>query len=148
MNGGAFVDAGFSAAEAEFDFGAALLEIDAEGDDGESFFGGALAPAFDFVFVEEELAGTLGIVVIDVALFIRLDMRADEEEFAGLEVGISVFEGHSAGIAQGFHLGAGQGQAGLEGLEDVVVPADATVGYDDFFTHGDGTLNGGLALSG
>ncbi len=82
----------------------------------------------DLATVEEKLAVAVGVVVGRVALRVLGDVEADEVDLALANVAEGALQGRLA-VAERLHLGAGQGEARLEAVEEVVlVPRAAVVG--------------------
>jgi len=127
LDGGAFVELFFAVADGEFELGAAFFEVDGEGDEGGAFFLGGVFEALDFAFVDEELAGAEGFVVVDGGgLFVVVDVEVVEPELAVFDAGEGVVHlGEAA--AEGFDLGAFEGDAALELGVDVVIVEGAAV---------------------
>src|SRR6184192_3672357 len=76
----------------------------------------------DLAAVKQELAHPLGSMVEAAALQIFRDIGVDEPELTAARIGVG-FGDRCLACAQRFHLGAGKGDAGLEGLADLVVEA-------------------------
>src|ERR1022692_161027 len=72
------------------------------------------------ILVHQQLPGTQGFMVEDVAVFVRTDVRVDQPEFAIFHQPVGVLEVSSSG-AHGFHFGSAQGDAGFELLQQKVV---------------------------
>jgi len=92
----------------------------------------------DLPLVHEQLALPQRIAVEEVALLVGADVQPDDEKLAVFDGAIAVLHVHRAG-AETLDLGARQGDAGLEGLDDVViVPGLAVLGdlLGSFLKHG------------
>ena len=75
-----------------------------------------LLNAFDLRAVPEQTPGALGLVVEVRAVNEGIDAQPDEEDLAVLHQRVGVGEADAA-VAQRLHLGAGQLDAGLEGVD-------------------------------
>ncbi len=84
--------------------------------------------------MEQELAGAQGFVVHGVAVGEGADVGVEEEALAVLEQAVGVLEVGFA-FADGFDLGAAEGDAALEAVGEEVVVAG-------------GAVEGGVALAG
>ena len=84
----------------------------------------------DLALVQEQLPRPAGLVVEAVGLQIFRDIGVVEPELAAALAGIGIGD-VAAPLAQRLHLGAGQRDAGLEGLADLIVEARPPVGGGD-----------------
>src|SRR5262249_48011074 len=112
-----------AAGKRQLELGAALLvEIELERHERHSL---ALAPPHELVdlaAVKEELAHALGCMVEAAALQIFRDIGVDQPDLAATRIGVGLRDRRLA-AAQRFNLRAGEREAGLEGLADLVVEA-------------------------
>ena len=115
-----------AAAEAELDFHSSAAEVSAQRDEGEPLGLGGLGQALHFALVYQELAITPWRVVVAVAVVVGRDVRPDEPELPLFHAGVCLHEGESTGATR-LHLGAAQGDARLDLLEDVEVVAGFAV---------------------
>ena len=120
--------------QGEFNFHSAVLEVHPGGDEGEALLLGLADELANFFFVDQQLAGAQGGMVEDVAVVVGSDVAVEQPEFAILEQPVGVFEVGLSG-ADRFDLGPGQGDSGLEFLQQEVV-----MGGDP--------VDGGIALAG
>ena len=74
----------------------------------------------DLVLVQQQLAPAPGVVVDVAAMAVRVDVDVVQPHLALLDAGVAVAQVGLA-LADALHLGAEQRDAGLEGLEHVVV---------------------------
>ena len=125
-DGGAFVVALFAAGDAEFELGAAVLEIDGQGNQrGAALFALGFEAA-EFAFVDEELS-LAERVVGDGGFFVGVDVAAVEDQFAAFDAGEGFGE-LAASQAEGFDLAAEQGQAAFDLGGDEIIVQGAAVG--------------------
>ena len=133
----AFVELGFAFADGEGDFDFAVFPVEGEGKEGVAFDGGQGEEFADFGFVEEEFAGGFGLVVLEVAVGVFVDVGVVEEDFVVIDASKGVGDLAFAG-AKCFDFGAVEDDASLEGVEDVEVAAGLGVGED--VGHGGGSV--------
>src|SRR6266446_3301938 len=120
-----------AAGERELDLGAALLvEIELERDERHALALDRARELVDLAPVEQELAGALGGMVEAAALQVFGDIGIDEPDLPAAGVGIG-FRDRRPAKAQRLHLGAGERDARLEGLADLVVETRLAVVGDD-----------------
>src|SRR5947209_7173995 len=116
--------------ESDLDFRpAALVEIDLQRHDGAALALDGADQHVDLALVQQQLARPLALVIEAVAGGVFGDVGIDQPGLAAIlrDVG---FGDRAAAAAQGFHLGAGQRDAGLHGLlDEVVVPRLAVLGH-------------------
>src|SRR5262245_66452791 len=104
-----------AARERKLELGAALLvEIKLERHQRHALALDGAYKLVDLAAVKKELAHALGRMVETAALQIFWDIGVDEPDLAAARIGVGFGYGRLAG-AQRFHLGAGKGDAGLEG---------------------------------
>jgi len=127
----ALVVEGSASSKRELHLGKPLPEVDRERDQRKALLLEATSQAVDLVPVEKELADAVRLVATEAAgVLVRADHRLEEVRFAvsDARVGIPQLE---VTIAQRLDLAAGEDEAGLEGLEDLVLVAStAVLGYD------------------
>src|SRR5487761_1182202 len=115
------------AGECELDLGPAVSEVDREGHEGERLLGNPTRQLVQLLAVEQELAGAVRFEPpIARGVLVRGDMCPDQPRLTAVDAGVSVLQGDVA-RPDGLHLRPGQGQPALEGLEDLVVVAGASV---------------------
>jgi len=90
--------------------------------------------AFDLLFVKEEFPRPQRIVIQSIRLGIRADMSIDKEDFAPLDITVTVPEAHLS-FPQGFDLRPKQGNPGLISLFDKVVMECLSVLTNHLFAH-------------
>ena len=117
----AFVELGFALAHRQRDFDLAVLPVERERHEGVALDGRQAEQFADFGFVQQEFAGGLGLVVLQVAVGVFVDVGVVEADLAIFDAGEGVADLAFAG-AQRLDLGAVQDDPGLEGLQDVIVP--------------------------
>ena len=135
--GGALVPLLLAFGEGELAFDAAVAEVEADGDEGEALLPGGGFELADLVLVQQELAGAQRVVVHGVAVGERADVGVEEEALAVLEQAVGVLEVGFA-LADGFDLGAAEGDAGLELVGEEVVEAGGAVEGGVTLACGDG----------
>jgi hypothetical protein len=117
----------------EFDFGKASLgKIDAEWDEREPLLLGLAEEFIDLLAVKEQLPGTEGFVIHEVAVTVRADVAMMEKGFAALHAGIAVLQVH-APVSDGFHLCALKHDARLEFFFDEIVMVGLAIRDHRFF---------------
>jgi len=126
----ALVHGMFTLAKAHFDFGEAVFEIDPQGDKRKSLFLDANRKPQYLAFVQQQPAPPFGIVVVNIALFIRIDMHADQIDLAVFHVTVTVLE-RNMPVAKRFDFRAPQFDAGFDTIKDMVIVMRSPVdGYD------------------
>jgi hypothetical protein len=104
--------------EAQLDLGPALVgEVEAERNQRQPLRPRPAEELVDLGPAEEELADALGLVVVAIALLERRDVGADQPCLVALDARVGVGQVDLAG-ADRLDLGAGQDEAGLDGLLD------------------------------
>src|ERR1051326_588916 len=83
----------------------------------------------DFLAMEQQLARSLGFVVRITAPFIGRDVHVDEEDLAIANDSVRVSNVGFA-VPERFHLSAGENDAGLPRIEDLVIKSRALVARD------------------
>src|SRR6266478_7886019 len=120
-----------AAGERKLELGAALLvEIKLERHERHSLALDRAHKLVDLAAVKQELAHALGRMVEAAALQVFRNVGVDEPDLAATRIGVGFGDGRLA-CAQRFHLGAGKGDAGLEGLADLVIEARLPILGDD-----------------
>src|SRR5215475_1541997 len=121
--GFAFVVQLLAAGERKLQLGAALLvEIELERHERHSLALDRAHELVDLTAVKEELAHALGRMVEAAALQVFRDIGVDQPNLAAARIGVGLRDRRLA-AAQRFNLRAGEREAGLEGLADLVVEA-------------------------
>jgi hypothetical protein len=90
--------------------------------------------AFNLLFVKEEFPRPQRIVIQPVRLGIRADMSINKEDFAPLDITVTIPEAHFS-LPQGFDLRPKQGNPGLVSLFDKVVMECLFVLTNHLFAH-------------
>src|SRR3954453_10296537 len=111
------------------------LEVQGERHHGQPLELGAAEEAADLPLLEQQPAHPLRLLVLAVAVAVRADVDADQEGLPVLEFDVAVLE-LLPPLARRLHLGAGQLDARLEGLQHLVVvprPLVARQGADGVF---------------
>ena len=112
----------FALAETDLHLDAAVLEIQADGDQRIAGLLDDAVETSDLLFVHEQLAHAHRVAVEDVALLIGRDVHAVDKDFALVDRAPAVLEVDPA-LTDGFDLGAEQLDACLVALFDkIVVP--------------------------
>ena len=124
--GGSLVPLLLAFGKGQFAFDAAVFEVELDGDQGVALLLGGDDELVDLAFVEEEFAGAEGVVVHRVAVGEGADVGVEEEGFAVFEEAVGVFEVGFA-FADGFDLGAAEGDAGFYAVGEEVVEAGGAV---------------------
>src|ERR1044072_1079079 len=120
-----------AARQREFDLGAALLvEIELERHERHSLALDRADQLVDLALMQQQLARALGRVIEAPGLQIFHDVRVDQPDLAAARIGIGLRDRRLAD-AQRFHLAAGQRDAGLELLADLVIETALAVLGDD-----------------
>jgi len=130
----AFVHGMFSLAKADFDFGEAVFEIDPQGDKCQAFFLDTDRQPQDLAFVQQQPAPPFRIVVVNIALFIGIDMHADQVNLAVFHVAVTVLE-RNMPVAQRLDFRAPQFDAGLDAIKDMIIVMRPPVYGYDFLAH-------------
>ncbi len=116
-------------AEPKLDFHAAVLEIQGEGNEGHAVLHNACVELHDLPLVHQKPARADRIFVKDVAVLIRAYMHAAHKKLAIFNRAEAVLQIDLPG-PNGFDLGPGQFDPGLEALKDkIVMKRFAIVGY-------------------
>src|SRR5262249_14104994 len=109
-----------AAGKRKLELGAALLvEIELERHERHSLALDRAHELVDLAAVQEELAHALGRMVEAAALQVFRDIGVDQPDLAAARIGVG-FRARRLPAAQGFTLRAGEREAGLEGLADLV----------------------------
>ena len=120
-----------AARERELELGAALLvEIELERNDRHALALDARGEPVDLPAMQQQFARPLRRVIEAAGLQVFGDVGVDEPHLAFARIGIGFADGRLA-LAQRLHLGAGQRDAGLERLADLIVEARLAVVGDD-----------------
>jgi len=128
-NGLALIVEGFAAGESDEEFGiAAGIKVEFEGDQGESLFLDPGQQAAGFPLVEQQRASAEGLMRGVGGLLVFRDVGSNQAWGLADESNIGLVEGDLA-LAGGLDLGAEQDDAGLDGLQDLVIKAGLFV-YD------------------
>lgn len=124
----AFIVVFFAAAESDFDFDEAIFEVEAQGNDGAPAGLDGLLPLTDFAFMEEEFARAVGVVVGGIAEGVLGDMGVVKDGTLLIDADEGVVDLGEA-LADGFDLGAAQGDACFEGVIDKIVTVCAGIAH-------------------
>src|SRR5439155_898223 len=122
-----------AARHAELDLRATAPKVWAKGHEGQSSLRGLTDEPGDLAPAQEELSVALRVVVGIAAVAVGADVAPDEPGLLVAHRRVGVLEGHLPGTER-FHLGAAQHEAGLDGLEDLVVVPGAPVRRDGAVT--------------
>src|SRR5438105_13074487 len=109
-----------AAGEADLDLRHAAFEVHAQWDDGEAALGHRAGPLLDLRAMHEQAARAGRLVVLVAAGVVGGEVRAIEPHLAVEGPGVG-FANVGATVADGLDLGAGEANAGLEALHDLVV---------------------------
>lgn len=143
----AFIELFFSFAEGDFDFDESFFEVEASGYEGTTATLEGLFPCTDLAFVKEEAAGAVGIVigVGTEVIFGDVGVVKDGDALFDADEGIADLR---VATADGFDLGPGEDDAGLEGFLDKIVPVDSFVTnlLVACFVLGSGSRHGGKEI--
>src|SRR5579862_4400295 len=118
------------AREPQLDLGHAVAKVEAERHQRVSALLNAGAQAHDLPLVQEQLPGPHRIVVLDVALLVRADVKVQQPRLAAVDPRERVAEDHVS-RPQRFHFRPGQRDPGLVRLLDPVLMPRAPVRRDD-----------------
>src|SRR5206468_2672103 len=116
-------------AQPDLQLGQAVREVHAERNEREASFLGLSDQSLDLVPVQQQLPSPDRVVAALLSLFIRGDMHPLEPHFAPLHPPVCLGQ-RAAAPAKGLHLRAGQHDAFLESLEDLVVVQCPAIGGD------------------
>jgi hypothetical protein len=141
--GGSLVPVLFALGEGYFALDAAVAEIKLHRDERVALLGRQSFKFLDLSFVQQELSGSQGLVVHGVAVGERADVGVEEETLTVLEEAVRVLEVGLA-FADGFDLGAAQGDAALKAVGEEVVEAGRAVVGSVALSGGDGIAVLGL----
>ena len=106
--------------QTDLQLGPGVFEVEGEGDQGVPVLLDLLVEPQDLPLVHQELPGTAGVLVEDIALLIGADVHAVDRQLPVLGDAVGVLQVHVA-QADGLDLGARQGDARLVLLLDEVV---------------------------
>src|SRR5271157_1910298 len=120
----------FALGQRDFDLGNAVAEINAQGNDGQTFRFGTARQFVDFTFMKQQLAVTKRFMIPGPAGHILGNVRVGEVSAAGLEVHVSVANVGLA-FAEGFDFRAVQHQSRFQLLKDMIVVGSGAVLGDD-----------------
>src|SRR3954453_10196899 len=109
-----------AARERELDLRAAVLPVHARRNEREALLADAAVQRVDLAAVEEELARPVGLVVGVAPLVVRRDRGAVQPELAVAHVRVRLHERRAA-LTQRLHLAAGEDDARLEAVEQLVL---------------------------
>ena len=140
----------FTFGKADLHLDEASLEIDAQRHDRVALFGSASREPVDLGAVQQKFPRAERILVENIALFVRTDVHAVDDDLPAVCPDKGLFDGALA-HAQGLHLGAGQLNAGFVGVLDKVIVVCFFVVCDQldrFFVHGRPSLLDKDALMG
>src|ERR1035438_1131056 len=116
----ALVILGFAFSHRQGDLDFPVLPVKRERQQGIAFNRCQTEELADFRFVQQQLTGRLGLMVLEVAVGVFVNVGV-------VEINLVIFDARKSiakltfASAQGLHLGAVQDNARLEGLEDMVV---------------------------
>ena len=117
-----------------FYLGAPVFEVHLDRHDGEWLGLGFVDETDQFVVMHEQFALTVGVVAAETdGVCPWRDVRLEEPQFAVIHSRVRLGD-LGVALTQGLHLRTGQHQAALEGLDDLVVVAGATIRGDHSVT--------------
>src|SRR5207247_1938953 len=116
-------------AQPDLQLGQAVREVHAERNEREASFLGLSDQSLDLFPVQQQLPSPDRVVAALLSLFIRGDVHPLEPHFAPLHPPVRLGQ-RAAAPPKGLHLRAGQHDAGLESLEDLVVVQCPAIGGD------------------
>src|SRR4051794_14739059 len=119
-----------AARDGDLDLRAPVLEVQGQRHDRQAALAGRLGEPQDLVPVQEQLALATGLVVRPRPLGVLRDVHALEPRLPVVDAGEPVDKGRPPG-AQGLDLGAGEHQAGLDDVLEVVVVPRLAVARDE-----------------
>lgn len=125
-DGSALVVLTLAAGQTELELGVAALEVEPECDDGEAALGRAPQQPADLAAMQEELSRAARVEVVAAGGVVGADVHVVDPGLVALDGDVGVSKVHPVG-ANRLDLGAGEDDAGVEGLEDVVVVARTAV---------------------
>src|SRR5215207_11564095 len=108
---------------------ARALEVEARRDQREALLARLTDQALDLALVHQQLARALRLMVLARRRRVRRDVDVVQPDLAALHLGVAVLELRLA-AAQRLDLGAGEHEAGLPLLEQVVAVRSLLVGRD------------------
>src|SRR4051794_26732333 len=118
---------------------AALVEVKLQRDQRHAFALDRAHQAVDLLFMQQQLARPLRLVIEAVGLQIFRDVGVDQPDLAALGIGVG-FRDRGLAVADRLDLGAGQRDAGLDRVVDRIVEPRLAILRDD--------LDGALLFSG
>jgi hypothetical protein len=124
-----FVDGRLASSHADFDFNAAVLPIEPEGDKRLALDRAGRKQFGNLRLVEEKLATTLWFVLRMTGAFVRLDVRVVEVNLVILDSGEGVVEIGKTGPDR-FDLGSLERDASLYLFKNLIVMERASIGSD------------------
>jgi hypothetical protein len=122
----ALVSSLLASGKGELDLGPPVLEVELGRDERQALLGDLAREGIDLFPVEEELAIAIRIMVGEIALVVDRDVGADQPGLASPHIRVGLLQG-SAAVPEGFHLCAGQHDARLDALEEVVVVPGSSI---------------------
>jgi len=118
------------AGDGDLDLDPVVLQVEAERDEGQPAHPDPAVQILDLAAVQEETAAALGLVVLPVAHLVLADVDLDQPGLTVLDPNVALAEVGETG-AERLDLGAGQLDAGLEELQEVVLMAGLAVAGED-----------------
>jgi hypothetical protein len=118
-----------AARQRDLDLRARPLEVHAGRDQGQPLLLGLADQPLDLALVHEELARPLRLVVLPLRGRVGRDVHVVQPHLTVLDRGVAVLE-HRLAAAQGLDLGAGEHEAALPLVEQVVAVGRLAVGGD------------------
>src|SRR5260221_6987691 len=130
-DGVALVLAGLTLAHAQLDLHPAVLEVEAQGDQRVTRLLLRFLQPIDLAAVEEQLAGALGLVILQgPGRLVGRNLRVEEKQLPTFSYRIRIRQ-LDAALAQRLHFRAGERDAAFQLALDVVLEAGAAVLGDD-----------------
>jgi hypothetical protein len=116
----AFVGMGFAFADADLDFHSMILPVEAEGDQGLTFYGTGFEKFVDLGPVQQEFARSFSVVLLVTGAFIWLNIGVVEEHFLVFDPGERVTQIGEAGTDR-FYLSTREADTGFDLIYDLII---------------------------
>jgi hypothetical protein len=116
----AFVGMGFAFADANLDFYSTILPVEAEGDEGLTFYGAGFEKLIDLGPVQQEFTRSFSVVLLVTGAFIWLNISVIEEHFLVFDPGERVTQIGEAGTDR-FYLSTREADTGFDLVDDLII---------------------------